>query len=64
MKTITKPDIENWPNEIKLKISGVPVLIDYEKDRVMLPKTPIAEKKQECIAEYLLEEGFIEIKGE
>ena len=60
MDLITKPDIKDWPNEIKFKVAGIPILIDYKKDLVLLPKTPRAFELQDGIAQYLQDEGFIE----
>jgi|TARA_Y100000310_G_C20648560_1_gene798057 hypothetical protein len=60
MDLITKPDIKDWPNEIKFKVAGIPILIDYKKDLVLLPKTERAFELQDGIAQYLQDEGFIE----
>ena len=60
MDLITKPDIKDWPNEIKFKVAGIPILIDYKKDLVLLPKTERAFELQDGIARYLQDEGFIE----
>ena len=60
MDLITKPDIKDWPNEIKFKVAGIPILIDYKKDLVLLSKTERAFELQDGIAQYLQDEGFIE----
>lgn len=58
MKLIHKPDIEDWPNEVKMAVNGVPVLIDYEQDLVVIPDE--AKDKEEHLARYLIDEGFIQ----
>ena len=57
MKLIHKPDLEDWPNEVKMMVNGVPILIDYNRDLVSIPDE--ARHRQESLARYLLAEGFI-----
>ena len=61
MKLIDKPEIENWPDTLKLKVHGVPVVIDYRSDMVMVPDS--AKYMQDNLAAYLIDEGFIKIKN-
>ena len=57
MKLIHKPDVEDWPNEWKMIVNGVPVVIDYEQDLVVIPDA--AKDRQDSLAKYILDEGFI-----
>ena len=61
MKLIDKPEIENWPDTLKLTVHGVPVVIDYRSDMVMVPDS--AKYMQDNLAAYLIDEGFIKIKN-
>jgi len=61
MKLIDKPEIENWPDTVKLKVRGVPIIIDYKTDMVMVPDS--AKHIQDNLAAYLIDEGFIKIKN-
>jgi|TARA_Y100000310_G_C20239147_1_gene603784 hypothetical protein len=57
MKTIAKPNIEDWPDVIDLEVNGVPIKIEYEKQKIMVPQE--AFTRQDNISAYLIDEGFI-----
>ena len=59
---IEKPDVENWPDTINLQVNGVPIRIEYKTQAILLPKQ--AEYRQEQIAAYLIDEGFIKMSEE
>jgi hypothetical protein len=61
MKLIDKPEAGNWPDILKLKVHGVPAVIDYKSDMVMVPDS--AKHMQDNLAAYLIDEGFIKIKN-
>jgi len=57
MKTIEKPDVKNWPDDLKLVVHGVPILIDYKAEQVLVPSE--ARHLEESLSHYLIDEGFI-----
>tara|TARA_B100000287_G_scaffold331626_1_gene316516 strand:- start:229 stop:501 length:273 start_codon:yes stop_codon:yes gene_type:complete len=61
IKTIIKPEIEDWPDIVNVTINGVPIRIEYETQRVMIPNEAFG--RQDAMAAYLIDEGFI-IVGE
>ena len=56
---IDKPDVEGWPDTINFNVNGVPIRIEYENQQILLPKE--SQYRQDQIAAYLIDEGFIEM---
>ena len=61
MHTISKPDIEDWPDQINMKLNGVPIIINYEQQEILVPDE--ADYRNDNLARYLVDEGFITIEG-
>ena len=57
MKLIEKPDVKNWPDDLKLVVRGVPILIDYKAEQILVPHE--AQHLQEGLSHYLIDEGFV-----
>ena len=57
MKLIEKPDVKNWPDDLKLVVRGVPILIDYKAEQILVPSE--AQHLQEGLSHYLIDEGFV-----
>jgi len=57
MKAIEKPDIQDWPDVVNLKVNGVPIRINYKKQMIMVPDE--AHERADNIAAYLIDEGFV-----
>tara|TARA_Y100001963_G_scaffold159268_1_gene262198 strand:+ start:1895 stop:2092 length:198 start_codon:yes stop_codon:yes gene_type:complete len=65
MPLISKPtNIKDWPDSLKLTVYGgdeaIPIYINYKNQQIMLPNE--AMDRQDLIATYLIDEGFIEVK--
>ena len=59
-----KPDIGEWPDTLKLKVLGVPIVIEYENAAVIAPHELKNSALSWGIAKYLIEEGFIKVTEE
>lgn len=60
INTIEKPDIEDWPDTVNLKVNGVPIRINYKKQMIMVPDE--VGERADNIAAYLIDEGIVVVK--
>jgi hypothetical protein len=49
---------KGFPDKLDLRVHGIPVIIDYEKEEVDFPEDP-GNEKATLTALYLKHEGFI-----
>ena len=60
MKAIEKPDIQDWPAVVNLKVNGVPIRINYKKQMIMVPDE--VGERADNIAAYMIDEGIVVVK--
>jgi len=59
--TNTKP--KGFPDNLELNVHGVPVVIDYTAQDLLISKA-VPKEEQFSVREYLIAEGFINIEKE
>jgi hypothetical protein len=61
MKDYASIKPKDLPDKLELTVFGVPIVLDYEK-QVMLISDSVPKSQQRLCGEYLKAEGFINLK--